>query len=400
MEVGMRAESREQRTEARHKLTLVQQNKLKNKEELTQPSALSSQPLSKGFVSIFAVLIIMGILTLIMVGFSALVRRTQQQTLDNQLSNQAFYAAESGVNDAAKVLAANPAYSKTTCQDIANDPQEFVYSLDAASSVGYTCVLVNTVNSSLDFSNVPVQGQASPVTFNLRSSSASNISKFDISWSSAITNTKRSDTVLPTSSGWGNNLGMLRVDLAPDDSASGYDRASLVTKSFTFFLYPTSAGLNGPFTVSNATAAGGSANQGQIYYASNCSVSGGSVACTATIQLSPASTTKYVVRLQSLYASSDVSIKNGVDSTGASINWVAGQANIDVTGKASDVYRRIQVRLPINQNGLMPAYSLQSANSVCKILSILPGNTVADRSSSFGAVLNDTSNADDSCAIN
>ena len=400
MRVGMRAEKREKRKESRYRLALVHYRKPKDRDEQAQPSSLGPQSWLGGFVSIFAVLIIMGILTLIMVGFSALVRRTQQQTLDNQLSNQAFYAAESGVNDAAKVLASNPAYSKTSCQDTVNDPPQFVYTLDSSSSTGYTCVLVSTTNSSLDFSNVPVQGQSSPITFNLRSSSANNVSKFDITWSSSITSTKRSDTALPVSSSWGNNLGMLRLDLAPDDVTSGYDRASLVTKSFTFFLYPTSAGSNGPFTVSSAAAAGGSANQGQVYYVNNCSVSGGSVTCTATIQLNPVSTTKYVARLQSLYTSSNVSIRNGFDSSGASISWVAGQANIDVTGKAKDVFRRIQVRLPINQNGLMPTFSLQSANSVCKILSILPGDTQADRGGGFGAVLNDTSNADDSCAIN
>lgn len=367
------------------------------------PMKLATKRISrqnKGFVSIFAVLIIMGILSLIMVGFSALVRRTQKQTLDNQLSNQAFYAAESGVNDAAKVLASNPTYSKTSCQDATNDPPEFVYTLDANSSVGYTCVLVSTTNSTLDFSNVPLQGQSNPVTANLRSSTGNNIIRFDIAWTSTITFRRRANTNLPVSSSWGNNIGMLRVDLTPDDSTNGYDRASLITKSFTFYLYPTSAGVNGPFTVSSGVAAGGSANQGQIFYVNNCTPSAGTVTCTATMQLEPATASKYVMRLQSLYASSNVSIKNGVDSTLSSINWVGGQANVDVTGKANDVYRRIQVRLPIGQSGLTPAFSLQSSNSVCKIISVLPGNTVADRGGTFGAVLNNASNPDNSCAIN
>jgi hypothetical protein len=53
-----------------------------------------------GFVSIIVCMIIMTILSLITIGFAQIMAREQRQALDRQLSSQAFYAAESGVNDA------------------------------------------------------------------------------------------------------------------------------------------------------------------------------------------------------------------------------------------------------------------------------------------------------------
>ena len=53
-----------------------------------------------GIVSLMMTLVIMLVISLIVIGIAQLSRREQRQALDNQLSTQAFYAAESGVNDA------------------------------------------------------------------------------------------------------------------------------------------------------------------------------------------------------------------------------------------------------------------------------------------------------------
>lgn len=64
-----------------------------------------------GLVSFMVVTIIMIVLTLIVLAFARLVQREQVQTLDRQLNAQAFYAAESGINDAVRELSANPTLS-------------------------------------------------------------------------------------------------------------------------------------------------------------------------------------------------------------------------------------------------------------------------------------------------
>ena len=58
----------------------------------------------RGVVSIMVSIVLMAVMTLIVLGFSEIARRDQRQTLDRQLSNQAFYAAEIGVNDAQQAI--------------------------------------------------------------------------------------------------------------------------------------------------------------------------------------------------------------------------------------------------------------------------------------------------------
>src|ERR1700722_1988557 len=53
----------------------------------------------QGFASLVIALVIIVVIALITVGFAQLSRREQQTALDKQLANQAYYAAESGVND-------------------------------------------------------------------------------------------------------------------------------------------------------------------------------------------------------------------------------------------------------------------------------------------------------------
>ena len=51
-----------------------------------------------GLVSIIIVVILMIVISIIVLSFAKVVRNEQRQTLDRQLSTQAYYAAESGVN--------------------------------------------------------------------------------------------------------------------------------------------------------------------------------------------------------------------------------------------------------------------------------------------------------------
>jgi len=71
----------------------------------TQASNTESlQRNQSGMVSIMVTMILMIVMSLIVVGFAQVSRRNQRVALDRQLSTQAFYAAESGVNDAREFL--------------------------------------------------------------------------------------------------------------------------------------------------------------------------------------------------------------------------------------------------------------------------------------------------------
>lgn len=114
----------------------------------------------RGLASIMITMIMMIVITLIVIGFAQVSRREQRQALDQQLSAAAYYAAESGVNDAINLLVSNPnAGEKKTCgKDPANTNWDGLYNpnankgniLDEGSDVRYTCLLVNPQPGQLE----------------------------------------------------------------------------------------------------------------------------------------------------------------------------------------------------------------------------------------------------------
>ncbi len=324
----------------------------------------------QAFVSIFSVLIIMAILTLVMVGFSNVTRRAQRATLDNQLNTQAYYAAESGVNDAIAYLKINPDFRKTECQGATGG---FTYgnNLDAGLNVGYTCLLINGAND-FRFSAVPITAEGAAKVFPFEAS-ASNIGTFDltlnaVSGTAVVPTTAAAPSVLVPmndASRPANSLGVLRVDLVP---IANLDRNSLAKNGYTFYVVFTRGGTSGTHTVTSDTQ-----NQGSIVNA-RCDTA----PCKTTIQLSPGSATAYRMRLQSVYSPVSVIIDNIKNGSGGSVTITKGQPIIDVTGKAGDVLRRIQVRVPFESYGATSSLAIETADSICKRLIVTPANTTTD----------------------
>jgi hypothetical protein len=346
----------------------------------------------RGFVSIFTVMIIMSVLTLVAIGFSGIVRQAERRTLDNQLNLQAFYAAESGVNDARRIIDAyvrtNPTsnFDKDSC-DGQLAGQNLAYTVDATTNVGYTCVLVDSDPFSIQADSVPPVGTGEP--FITSFSTANIISGFTFQWDSddptatapASALTAGSPT-LPTATVWGNSIGILRVDLVPLDVTDSLSRQNLVNNGYTFFLYPTS--LSGVNTLNTDGNPGINVLNGTNDKAgtsvTQCNNTG--YRCRATILLGSTAgaltARRYMVRLQALYNPIKVDF-SPFDAVRAAQRMQGGQAVVDVTGKANDVYRRIRTVVPLNViPGEHPALALLSANSVCKRLSAIAGNTQPD----------------------
>jgi len=143
------------------------------------PHLSTVQKNQSGMVSIIVALVIMGILTLVTVSLALLTRREQRQALDRQLSTQAFYAAETGINDAVTTLQNDDIPGDgniTNCDDA--DQLGGNKILDPETSlVEYTCVLIDQSPTSYEKSPVGVD---TPTIVPLRASE--NISKIRVSW--------------------------------------------------------------------------------------------------------------------------------------------------------------------------------------------------------------------------
>jgi hypothetical protein len=145
------------------------------------------------------------------------------------------------------------------------------------------------------------------------------------------------------------------------------------------FLQPIAGSTNAAFDY--ATASG--TNQG-LRSADGCEPT----RCSVRINNIPAMTLGYL-RLKSLYRSSPASIR-AFNSAGTQVELVGAQAEIDATGRANDVLRRIQVRQVVTSGSVSPAFpefALQSYRTMCKRLAVtgtsvstfpLPGFTPAE----------------------
>lgn len=323
-----------------------------------------------GMVAIMVTLILMIVISLIVLGFADISRRNQRQAIDRQLSTQAFYAAEAGVNDTAAVIRAalasgDPVAAKPDCQSDGGGLYASLNSnLDASGNVAYTCVTVDPTPSSLVYGNVGATGTVIPLN-----AVGGSIDSITLTWQSKDESaTPANDCpanmtdVFSATGAWTCGYGVLRLDIVPT-SGSGLSIGGLQSAAMTTFLVPLRPGGSGaaPNPVSYTPASTGTNNKLGV----QCT----NTSCSQTI--SGLSGDRFYLRAVSLYK--DVSLQVTASSGGNPVNIQSSQAVVDVTGRAGDVLRRIQVRIPLaaSSTNLMSDYALQSAEAVCKRFAVM-----------------------------
>jgi len=327
-----------------------------------------------GMASILITMITMIVVSLIVLGFATISRREQGNTLDQQLSTQAFYAAESGIEDARNVIAAairtgKAVPGKTDCTNntdggnyTPNYPTGNATILDSAHNVSYSCLLVSPNETSLVYDGVGDQSQVIPIT------ATQNVRQIQITWTptsspggttaqcpGSTTNTFTSTT------NWTCGYGLMRMDLVPTQGT--LTRTGLENGDLTAFFEPQSSSSSGQLAY---TGNNGKAN----VVAANCGV-GAYTQCSATITGLPASKS-FSLRINSLYQPSNVTVVayNG----GAPLTITGTQVTIDATGNANGVLRRVQVRVPTSgSNNLLPEAAIESGSAICKRFEVSSG---------------------------
>lgn len=319
----------------------------------------------RGMASFLITLFIMMVIGLIIIGFAQLTRRDQRQSLDRQLSVQANYAAETGINDAVRYLQTNPNFEKTDCGEASPGQLLSGYNnvLDAGSNISYSCVLIDATPGDLRKQDI---GFSSNVVFPVQLASGAGINSITFQW--AAKSASNTATSCPNAYNYPVNrnpacqIGLLRIDMVPYGLAASPSRTNFIDNLFTVFAHPV---VGGPTSVGYTTNAGSNptATDG------GCSAN----VCTLTVSIS-GGTNRYFVRLNSIYALSDVTIT--ANGGGPGNELVGAQAVIDSTGVASDVTKRIQVRIPLAGTDSLPGFAIQTQNSQCKRFANMPGNQI------------------------
>ena len=342
-----------------------------------------------GMVSLIVSMVLMVILSLIVIGFARTARYEQRQTLDRQLSAQAFYAAESGVNDAVTALNSGTPYpgydvgggtdggtgNKTHCgTDQAGPfgPGSNIVDDQNGHNTRYTCLLITQNPTSLVYRPV---GQDQAISADLRFAGpwGNEVDHIDIEWSALspgpIFTPLPSHPRFPALGGWVSDVALLRMQMTnfdtPGFTQENYSRENLNRSTFTAYLYPVHTGP------SNIDFDSSPAAQGEIADAKSCK---SPVENVCSITIDNIDSTHVYLRLGSLYRDSQITIRAFANNgSGQQMNIIGGQAVIDSTGQAQDVLRRIQVRLPINTKGGPMNFAVQVVDGLCKNFAIGPG---------------------------
>jgi Tfp pilus assembly protein PilX len=303
------------------------------------------------------------IISLIVLAFAQVSRREQRNSLDRQLSSQAYYAAESGINDATKLISSGADVSgyQNCSNDLTNSANA---KINEDGSVKYTCVTINTTPQVLNGTASP----SKPVTFHLKSNTP--LLSVKISWRKPATATgtlgncpsTNGDVFTANTGAAGNDwkcpFSVLRYDLT-QIPAAGFNRATLENLTQTAFVVP----LNGAGS-SVAFAPGQTVGRGNRVAATTCDTD------TCSVTITGLADKDYYLNTQLIYGTSTmVSVqRTGAGNTGVFTN---SQIQIDSTGKAQDVLRRVRIVKNVDGDANAASAAMVVGDGPCKLM-LLP----------------------------
>ena len=352
---------------------------------IIQPSNTNKS--ERGFAAIIIAITLVIITSLLVVGFARLMRNEQNQVTNRQLSNQAYYAAESGINDAAKALSKGFNVNKNICPPLVltdttpgasylKNNNISSTAVGVSTAVQWTCLLIDQTPLSLEFN--PVSNVTPKVyRFSGRDADTGTIVKtpksISFSWQDAsATNTNTAsvsgvtNNSFPKAAAWP-YIGMLRVSITPINYP--VDRMTLKNSTYTAYLFPTKNS-----TVTSRDYNPGSDKSGDIFNGGCGAVPPGPRLCTSTITNLPSDATEYLVTMRSIYSPTNVSVSIKDDSpTPVTLRIFGAQTKIDSTGRSQDVLKRLQVRIPTRNQYYYPGFSAETAGDICKGITAYPG---------------------------
>lgn len=337
-----------------------------------------------GIASIIVTLLLMLIVSLIVLGFATVSRREQRQSLDRQLNSQAYYAAETGINDVQKYikdqLLLSPIFTTGFNQCTGPGSFEATYSaytgiansnvIGGGGTTSYSCVLVDPTPPELVYQDVEQSGS---IVVPINNTSASPIQTITLSWQATDNSIDfgacPAATTFPAGNAWPCGTGGLRVELAQFDAPRTRD--DLINAQKVAVFMPVS-GVPSIWTPG--------ASPGDIVGV-GCSSATVPRYCSVTINALNITTTAYL-RIRTLYrpASLQISASDG----SSTVRLSGAQAVVDVTGKANDILKRVQARIPISPTSAnfntTFGFAIESVDSICKKYILVPPATVTDNS--------------------
>lgn len=371
--------------------------------------------LQSGAVSIFSVVFAMLLITVVTVSFVRLMVRDQQQASAADLSQSAYDSALAGVEDAKRLLvfcqsADTSAYP--ACQELA--AKTCAETLSAVKSSGTATPDENAVQSGADANDMqqaytclnidptPMNyvGQLAKDQSNvipLVTTSGNRPAQVYIEWMTKA-DIGNSALVAPTvanlrsaggsagflpdaakwaESGWPAAIQLQRITNGASDpydtTMAWNNQLELPNDLSQLLLLPTSSATATPAEKAFPTSRVGqydSDDSVDIFGFATCRPSAGNDAleyyCSAVVPLSSSSSANTtLLRITSLYRGAHyrVTMQN---NTGSNLPFKGVQAVVDATGRASDIFRRVEARVDLTPAAPYPDAAVETGDDLCK----------------------------------
>lgn len=340
----------------------------------------------RGVVSIFIVIFAAIFMAIITVSFLSLMIRDQQQATNSELSQTAYDSAMSGVEDAKRAIMLckqTPAPSGIDCSKLASGKCTTLSDMhvvaapqtDADGNVeyplqgtegsntlnqAYTCVTIDTAPSA--YKTMLAENTAKVIPLSVTAPA----STMTLTWTMAQGKFTAGGVIgsLYNRGAW-NSAGyppMMRAQLINGVTGSSTDSTS---KTATKFLYPTITSIAS--AVDFATDKHNSSNSAA---AASCSTSGATAqTCTVTLKMGGGSVAQngaYLV-LTPIYSSANVTL-----TLPSSSHFLGVQNVVDSTGRANNLFRRVQANVDLIPSPTYPSAELGLSGPLCKNFAITP----------------------------
>lgn len=352
----------------------------------------------RGAVSIFLVIFFALLIGVITISFIGIVIRNVTQSTNDDLSRSAYDSAQAGVEDAKRAIAKTldacgtgsgqcatymgylnnqncttlPSFSGVLGLRTGSGHEVTVQNTDnEALDQAYTCVdiTMNTpdyINSKLPYSSdlVPLTATAAfdGVTVNWYAhSDAPGMGDSD-----QFTPRTTGPETLPREADWDSagqyTPALLRVQLISYSGTITDDQLAANTR--TLFLYPT--GYGAQTTSFDLDGVPPSAANAAPIIPVKCGGSG-QFACSVNLGIGSNAGKTSLLRVTPVYKKTTFQLK----LTGPGTPLFAGvQPIVDSTGRANDLFRRVEARVRMQNDVTLPEYAVDVQNSFCKDFSV------------------------------
>lgn len=308
-----------------------------------------------GVTSLLFVLAIGLVLVVMVAGIAALTIREQQQSSNTELSSRALQTAEAGVKAAVQKLEADPGYSKATCADTGNEFTNL--STESGTNQSITCITVNNAYTGRYEGQIDVDNTQDFYTGpSIISGLTSGLKYLRLRWN----NTSLGD---PTAVNYAGNLypaydnytnpAFIELSLIywrKDNPVSNPFRVQ------TFILAPVqTAGLgntrDGVESVCSATNPSAYKCGTVDFTSGGITYNGFNVGTALGLTDAELNQHNFAIRVQPRYKGTHIQVEAS-NASNTAINFTSNYAQIDVTAKAGNLYRRVKALRP-NRNAAL-----------------------------------------------